>query len=147
MPPGSNSLMVCSSRCAHRLTSASLPPPATNLAGPLFLAATLGADAFLPVLRSAPPPSAAPTPKAAAGESSRVMIDCPLQGWDAVEMEGKRGTGGWELLAVCLKRKFTDTRAPLVAGQPEVRDYRCRFRDGDETQELYSDVVRVTTKP
>lgn len=94
-----------------------------------------------------PPRPAAPTPRATPGENSHVLLDCPLQGWDAVEIESKRGTGGWELLAVCLKRKYTDTRAPLVAGQPEVRDYRCRFRDGDTSQEIYSDVVRVTTKP
>jgi hypothetical protein len=97
-----------------------------------------------------PPPAPrppAPSPKATAGENSHVLLDCPLQGWDAVEIESRRGTGGWELLAVCLKRKYTDTRAPLVAGQPEVREYRMRFRDGDVAQEQYSDVVRVTTKP
>lgn len=98
-----------------------------------------------------PAPSARPdrpeNVKAEAGENSRVMIDCPLRGWDAVEIESKRGTGGWELLAVCLKRKYTDLRPPLAAGQPEVRDYRLRYRAGNEVQELYSDVVRVTTKP
>ena len=82
-----------------------------------------------------------------AGENSHVMIDCPLRGWDAVEIESQRGTGGWELLAVCLKRKYTDTRPPLNAGLPEVRSYRLRYRDGDQAQEVYSDVVKVTTKP
>ena len=95
----------------------------------------------------APPRPAAPPPKAVAGENSHVMLDCPLRGWDAVEIESQRGTSGWELIATCLKRKFTDTRAPLVAGQPEVRKYRLRYRDGDHPQEVYSDVVQVTTKP
>ena len=70
-----------------------------------------------------------------------------IRGWDAVEIETRRGTGGWELLAVCLKRKCTDARPPLVAGQPEVREYRLRYRDGDQPQEVYSDVVKVTTRP
>ena len=82
-----------------------------------------------------------------AGENSHVMIDCALRGWDAVEIESQRGTGGWELLAVCLKRKYTDTRPPLNAGLPEVRSYRLRYRDGDQPQEVYSDVVKATTKP
>ena len=85
--------------------------------------------------------------KAEAGENSHVMVDCPLRGWDAVEFEGRRNNGPWELLAVCLKRKYTDVRPPLVAGQPEVREYRLRYRLGDEAQEVYSDVVRVTTRP
>jgi len=37
--------------------------------------------------------------------------------------------------------------ADVFIVHPEIRDYRSRFRDGDETQELCSDVVRVTTKP
>lgn len=140
MPPGFHSLSACTAR------PASAPVPALLRPSPVSPAASLpttadGADVFLPRFR------VSSTPKITPGENSHVLLDCPLQGWDAVEIEGRRGPGGWELLAVCLKRKFTDTRPPLVAGQPEVRDYRCRFREGDETQELYSDVVRVTTKP
>lgn len=97
-----------------------------------------------------PPPSARPpkpTPVAAPGENSHVMIDSPLRGWSAQEIESRRGTGGWELIAVALKRKHTDTRPPLAAGQPEVREYRLRYRDGDVPEELFSDIVKVTTKP
>ena len=60
-----------------------------------------------------------------------------LRGWDAVEIEGRRNNGPWELLAVCLKRKYTDLRPPLVPGQPEVREYRLRYRLGDQPQEGY----------
>ena len=65
--------------------------------------------------------------------------DCPPLNQDTVEIESKRGSGGWQFVAVCFKRKHTDTRAPLAARQPEVREYRCRFRDGD--------VASVTTNP
>ena len=81
---------------------------------------------------------------AEAGENSHVMIDCPLRGWDAVEIESERGSGGWELIATCLKRKYTDTRPPLVPDQPEVRKYRLRYRDGDHPLEAYSDPVRAS---
>ena len=94
-----------------------------------------------------PPLDPVPQATAVAGENSHVMLDCPLRGWDAVEIEGRRNGGGWELIAVALKRKYTDTRAPLVAGQPEIREYRLRFRKGDTPQEVYSDVLRVTTRP
>ncbi len=135
---------------------AGVPPPAGVLArlrdtvqqckhSPAFTE-PIGAEMGI-LTPPAPPKPPVPSPKATPGENSHVLIDCPLQGWDASEIESKRGNGGWELLAVCLKRKYTDTRAPLVAGQPEVREYRMRFRDGDTAQEQYSAVVRVTTRP
>lgn len=88
-----------------------------------------------------------PTPKVTAGENSHVMIDSPLRGWSAQEIESRRNGGPWELIAVVVRRKYTDTRPPLVTGQPEVREYRLRFRDGDTPLEVYSDIVLVTTKP
>jgi len=58
-----------------------------------------------------------------------------------VYIEGRRGTGAWEFLAI-------DTESPLlVAGAPEVREYRMRFWDKGTPNGDWTDVVKVTVSP
>ena len=64
-----------------------------------------------------------------------------------VYIEGRRGTGAWEFLAIDTESPYIDERPLLVAGTPEVREYRMRFWDkgtpnGDRTR-----VVKVTVSP
>ncbi|MBI5705948.1 MAG: hypothetical protein HZC36_03040 [Armatimonadetes bacterium] len=53
----------------------------------------------------------------------------------------------WTLLATDRFSPYPDARAPLVAGQPEVRRYRIRYLDGDDPVGNYSAVASVTTVP
>ena len=63
-------------------------------------------------------------------------------------VEGQRASEGtWTSLGTDRFSPFVDGRAPLVAGQPEVRRYRIRYLDGDDPTGNYSAVVTVTTVP
>ena len=65
-----------------------------------------------------------------AGETNQVVrFTFVKHGHQALHAEGKRGTGGWEFLGVQTESPFVDTRPLLVAGQPEIREYRFRFWD------------------
>lgn len=44
-----------------------------------------------------------------------------------VYIEGRRGTGAWEFLAIDTEGPCEDKRPLLAPGQPEGREYRMRF--------------------
>ena len=63
-------------------------------------------------------------------------------------MQSKRGSeADFTQLAIVTRPRFRDTRAPLVAGQPEVRTYRLRYIDDDEAIGEYSDPIVITARP
>jgi hypothetical protein len=64
-----------------------------------------------------------------------------------VYIEGRRGTGAWEFLAIDTESPYTDERPLLVAGTPEVREYRMRFWDKGTPNGDWTDVVKVTVSP
>ena len=64
-----------------------------------------------------------------------------------VHIESKRGTGGWEFLAVDTESPYLDERPLLAAGQPEVREYRMRFWDKGTANGDWTDVAKVTVAP
>jgi hypothetical protein len=64
-----------------------------------------------------------------------------------VYIETRRGTGAWEFLAIDTESPYTDERALLVAGQPEVREYRMRFWDKGTPNGDWTDVAKVTVSP
>lgn len=64
-----------------------------------------------------------------------------------VHIEGRRGTGTWEFLAIDTESPYEDERPLLVAGQPEVREYRMRFWDKGTPNGDWTDVVKVTVSP
>lgn len=68
-------------------------------------------------------------------------------GYPAALAQSQRGEGGWETLGVKLRASFTDDRPPMAPGQPEVRQYRLRYMDGDTPVGEWSDVVSVTLAP
>jgi hypothetical protein len=53
----------------------------------------------------------------------------------------------WTLLGTDLSSPYIDDRAPLTAGQPEVRRYRLRYINRDVPTGDYSDTMTVTTTP
>ncbi len=72
-----------------------------------------------------------------------------MEKWDAPALfvEGRRGGGGWEQLAITLNSSFTDRRPLLVPGQPEIREYRACFYADNVPAGEWSPVVTVTVSP
>lgn len=65
-----------------------------------------------------------------------------------VHIESRRGAAGvWEFLAVDTESPYMDERPLLVAGQPEVREYRMRFWDKGTANGDWTDVASVTVSP
>ncbi|MFN0075974.1 MAG: hypothetical protein ACKVY0_05825 [Prosthecobacter sp.] len=64
-----------------------------------------------------------------------------------VYIEGRRGTGAWEFLAIDTESPYIDQRPLLAAGTPEVREYRMRFWDKGTPNGDWTDVVKVTVSP
>jgi hypothetical protein len=65
-----------------------------------------------------------------------------------VHIESRRGSAGvWEFLAVDTESPYMDERPLLVAGQPEVREYRMRFWDKGTPNGDWTDVASVTVSP
>jgi hypothetical protein len=64
-----------------------------------------------------------------------------------VYIESRRGTGAWEFLAIDTESPYEDERPLLVAGQPEVREYRMRFWDKGTPNGGWTDVQKVTVSP
>ena len=52
----------------------------------------------------------------------------------------------FSLLTVDTNNPYVDGRAALVPGQPEVRQYRARFKDDDLPVGDWSDVISVTAQ-
>jgi hypothetical protein len=65
-------------------------------------------------------------------------------GHTAVAVYSKRGGGGWELLGISELSPFEDDRPLLVAGQPEIREYKLRFWDNNTESGDWTDVASVT---
>jgi hypothetical protein len=99
------------------------------------------APAFVPTLGD-------PTFTVTALPNSEVRGDWVKATSDGIVFECQRGDEvGWTVLGWDRFSPFVDGRAPLVAGQPEVRRYRIRYLSGDDPIGNYSAVVSVTTVP
>ncbi len=65
-----------------------------------------------------------------------------------VYIESRRGASAlFEFLAIDTESPYEDKRPLLVAGQPEVREYRMRFWDKGTPNGDWTDVQRVTVSP
>jgi hypothetical protein len=102
--------------------------------------------------KPAPPPGEAPAPRITvaaipgdAHEYARVKYF--KDGHEALQIQGRRGGGNWEDLAMSYKSPFIDERPLLVAGQAEVREYRARFYDRGVYTSGWCDVAKVTVGP
>ena len=77
----------------------------------------------------------------------RVRLVFTKFGHLGVTIESRRGTGAWEFLAIDTESPQLDERPLLVAGQPEVREYRMRWYDKDGPNGDWSPVQKVTVGP
>lgn len=62
----------------------------------------------------------------------------------AVAIYSKRGADDWELLGIDKESPYQDERPLLVAGQPEVRQYKARFWDAGAEGGDWTDVASIT---
>jgi hypothetical protein len=66
-------------------------------------------------------------------------------GYDVIAIDMKRAGGGWVQIGVSQTANFKDTTAPLVAGQPEQREYRCQgMLNNARTGDLSATISAVT---
>lgn len=68
-------------------------------------------------------------------------------GRQGVVIYSRRGGGAWEMLAIDLASPYLDERPLLVAGTPEVREYRLQFYDDAAPVGDYTDPQSVTVNP
>jgi hypothetical protein len=69
------------------------------------------------------------------------------RGHQGIYLEGRRGNGGWEFLAIDTESPYVDERPLAQAGVPEVREYRGRFWDKGTPNGDWTDVLRTTVAP
>ena len=81
-----------------------------------------------------------PTQEAAVVRRSRRRYD-----HDQFEIQSQRASETtWTTIAYDTSSPYLDSRAPLVAGQPDSRRDRARYRDNDDPVGEWSDTVEVT---
>lgn len=73
-----------------------------------------------------------------------VKISFVKYGHMGVFIESRRGTGSWEFLGIDTLTPYVDDRPLLVAGQPEVREYRVRFWDKGTPNGDWTDVAKIS---
>ncbi|MEO5916118.1 MAG: hypothetical protein ABIS50_17915 [Luteolibacter sp.] len=86
----------------------------------------------------------APTLTLVSAVAGAVTFDWNKSGWTGVKIQCRTNGGAWVDLGMDLYSPFVDTRPLAVAGQPENREYRACYLDGDTVMSTYSQVVQVT---
>jgi hypothetical protein len=81
------------------------------------------------------------------GSCQCVKIRFKKFGRQGVVIHSRRGGGAWEMLGIDLSSPYQDERPLLVAGQPEVREYRLQFYDDAAPVGGFTDVKTVTVTP
>ena len=100
------------------------------------------------VAPAGPPPATQPTLKAKEQTGFAVLLTFAMLGHDQIEIQCKRGNeADFTFVSYDTNSPYLDARPPLVAGQPEVRQYRARWRDDDLPVGDWSDIVQVTARP
>lgn len=101
------------------------------------------------IVAPTPPPAAVkPALKAVAETDFVVRLTFAMLGHDQIEIQSQRAAEtAWALLTFDTNSPYLDGRAPLAAGQPELRRYRARFVDDDSPVGDWRDVVEVTAHP
>lgn len=92
------------------------------------------------------------SPKFTAETMQGMLCECvrlrfAKYGHMGVTIESRRGAGAWEFLAIDTESPYDDERPLLVAGQPEIREYRMRFWDKGTPNGEWTDVVSITVSP
>ncbi|RIJ98984.1 MAG: hypothetical protein DCC46_10110 [Armatimonadetes bacterium] len=88
-----------------------------------------------------------PSLQAFALSGSQVRLAIAKGGYEVLAVDSRRGGGSWEQIGVSMTAEYIDARAPLVAGQPEVREYRCQGMSNNARVGDVSPVVSAVTTP
>ncbi len=89
-----------------------------------------------------------PTGSARAVAGSEVTIKFVKKQFTGVLVESRRGAEtAWTNLGIFPRSPLLDNRAPIEAGQPEIRSYRLRYVQGNNPVGDLSDTLTVTTIP
>lgn len=99
------------------------------------------------IVGSGPIPLLTPLVAAFAQPFSVVKISMKKKGYDVLAVDCKRGTGDWEQVGVSMRANYIDERPPLVAGQPEVREYRVQGMKDNARVGTISEHAQVVTTP
>lgn len=129
----------------------SILPRLRQTRGILFASPTWNdelAEAYGLKAPSSDPGTPKPVLRGTAETEFAVRLRFAMLGHDQLEIYSRRGSETeWTLITVDTNNPYVDGRAPLVAGQPETRDYRARYRDDDLPVGEWSDVISVTAQP
>ena len=79
--------------------------------------------------------------------TSQVTLRINKAGHTLIAIDMRRGGGDWGQVGVSQTATFTDTSAPLTAGQPEQREYRAQGMAGNQRIGELSATVSVVTTP
>jgi hypothetical protein len=89
----------------------------------------------------------APTVTLATAKAGAVTLDWNKGGWTGVRFQSRAKGGEWTDLGIDLYSPFVDTRPLGTPFQPEGREYRACYLDGDTSQPSFSPVLEVTVAP
>lgn len=107
---------------------------------------TIGMDlGIISVNESVAP--AAPTLALKNAAAGNVTLGWNKSGWTGVKIQSRSGSGDWIDLGVDLFSPFVDTRPLASPNQPERREYRASYLDGDMVLPGASQVIEVTVHP
>lgn len=107
---------------------------------------TIGQDLGIIVNGEAASP-AVPTLGFVNASAGNVTFNWNKSGWTGVKLQGRTNGSGWLDLGVDLYSPFVDTRPLATNGQPENREYRAAYLDGDSQLSGFSQVAEVTVTP
>lgn len=79
--------------------------------------------------------------------ASQVRLAIAKAGYDVLAVDSKRGAGVWEQIGVSMTAEYIDNRAPLVASQPEQREYRVQGMQNNARVGATSAIVSAVTVP
>lgn len=99
------------------------------------------------VVRPAPGLPGTPEVVASALTASQVRLRITKAGYTVLAVDSRRGGGGWEEIGVSMTAEFIDTRAPLVPGDPEQREFRVQGMEDNARVGVLSAVSSAVTVP
>jgi len=107
---------------------------------------TIGQDLGIIAVDESTAPTV-PTLSLVNASAGNVTLNWNKAGWTGVKIQSRTGTGSWMDLGVDLYSPFVDTRPLTTPGQPEKREYRASYLDGDTVLSGTSQVIEVTVTP
>ena len=99
------------------------------------------------IVSPAAPPAGVPALQAFALTASQIRLAVSKAGYSVVAIDSRRAGGAWEQIGISQTAEFIDARPPLVAGQPELREFRAQGMENNARVGALSAVVSAVTVP